>query len=243
MRLYPILILFLLTTFCFGQTKQNGLILPLSSASPEICCIYAPKNGITVYSRPNGDKAGKLTRKVKENTGDQAPYRIYLLPNSDKAAKKLNLSLFEQIDSEVWAIKYFERKDGFVRVLDKSDNYWISEKEIAANKFRVTEWQKFISANAGKVLGFYANDPGLNLRDAPSVNGKVLKKLKGDLFEITPTTQSKGLWVKVKVKKYKEHPCTSDLGKKEIVDYELEGWVKIVNDNGEPNVWYYARGC
>src|SRR5690606_40358846 len=70
-------------------------------------------------------------------------------------------------------------------------------------------------SNAGQVLGFYANDPGLNLRDSPSVNGKVLKKLKGDLFEITPTTQSKGLWVKVKVKKYKEHPCTSDLRSEE----------------------------
>ena len=54
---------------------------------------------------------------------------------------------------------------------------------------------------------------------------------------------NEGPWTKVKVKKYREHPCTTGLSQNEIVEYELEGWVKIVDDNGRPNVWYYPRGC
>jgi hypothetical protein len=50
-------------------------------------------------------------------------------------------------------------------------------------------------------------------------------------------------WVNINVKKYKEHPCVSELNENELIEEKFEGWVKIVTDNGLPNVWYYSRGC
>lgn len=94
--------------------------------------------------------------------------------------------------------------------------------------------------NKDDVLGWYANEPGLNLRTEPTINSDILVTLKGDLWEITPTNETKGLWCKVTVKEYREYPCS---GEDDLVIRTLTGWVKLLSDEQTPNVWNYGKGC
>ncbi|MCC9166490.1 hypothetical protein [Pontibacter harenae] len=235
----------LITNFCSAHTYQNGLIIPNFSKveEDEVCCVYLPKGGFTVYSSPGGQQTGKLMRMEENKNDDQAPYKLFFRHSTVKALKKVDLSNLEEVGYEVWAISYFERRDGYVRVIEKTNDFWLSEDEIKLKGFNLVEWQSFLNSKAGDVLGFYANELGLKLREAPNLNSKSLFTMKGDLFEINLLKLYKGTWAKVKVRKYKEHPCVSDLKQDEIIEFELDGWVKLVDDVGRPNVWYYSRGC
>jgi len=228
-----------------AQVYQSGLILPdLSQVEEsEVCCIYAPPEGFTAFDTPNGSAIGRLKRIGDSKQDDQALYKLFIQQASTKSLQQISYTSLEQIGYEVWAIPYFERKNGFVRILGRSSNIWISEEEIKSKNFWLSDWQSFLLSNGGDVLGYYANAPGLNLRSAPTTSSELLRTLRGDLFEIKPTGQVQGTWAKVKVKKYKEHPCVSDLEQDELIEYELEGWIKIVTDEGLPKVWFYARGC
>jgi hypothetical protein len=77
----------------------------------------------------------------------------------------------EEIGHEVWAISHLERRGGYVRVVDTRFDYWLSEKEIKLKGFKVENWQNFLPSHADDLLGYYANDPGLNLRIAPDPGG------------------------------------------------------------------------
>jgi hypothetical protein len=202
-----------------------------------------PKEGFTVFNSPNGNIIGFLTRMNESNTDDQAPDKIFFTDKSTDAVKQIELSKFKEIGYETWAIIYFERNNGFVRIVDSNINFWLSEKEIEEKSFKIENWKNFLISKTGRLLGYYANDPGLNLQVLPSKDSDIILTLKGDLIEITPTEQTEDNWVKVKVIKYKEHPCIGELSPEELIEEKFEGWIKLIDDNGLPNVWYYSRGC
>ena len=227
----------------FGQTFQNGLILPDKNEDEEICCIYSPKDGFKIYDGPNGKLIGILTRNVTQNTGDQSSYRIYFVDNQTNTEQLIELDNFQEIGYEVWALTYKQIKDDFVNLNIKNKNFWLKINDIQKDGFALTKWQTFLSNNVDNLLGYYANDPGLNLREQPNLNSRITRILKGDINQISPTKEHNGHWTKVKVIISKEHPCGADLTEKENIKEELEGWIKIVDDDGKPNVWYYSRGC
>ena len=239
-----LIIFFILTiNLTYGQGLQNGLILPEQNEDEEICCIYSPKNGFAVYDQPNGEEIGQLTRNVEQNVGDQSSYRIYFVDSKARTETQIGLQYFQEIGYEVWALTYTERKDGFVKIKYETQNFWLKESELQKVGFSLVEWQSFFTDNVDNLLGFYANDPGLNLREKPNTDARIIKKLKGDTVQISPTKEHKGLWTKVKVTISKEHPCGTDLTEEKNIIEELEGWIKTVDDNGLPNLWYYSRGC
>jgi hypothetical protein len=239
-----ILIFLTLTTLIsYCQVRQHGLIIPNDFSDDNICCIYSPSEGFTVFDKPNGNKIGVLTRNAQSNTGSEPEYKIYFVDNKTNTDTKIDLKNFKEIGYEVMSITFFERKDGFVRTVNESVDYWLNEKEISDKSFKVIDWQQFYIEMSGQLMGFYANDPGLDLKAEPTDNSVTKKTLQGDLYEITPTNESKGNWTQVKVKKYKEHPCGTDLDVKENIEFEIDGWIEVVNDIGQPKLWYYSRGC
>jgi hypothetical protein len=66
--------------------------------------------------------------------------------------------------------------------------------------------------------------------------------LKGDLLEIKLTQETKGLWCKVIVTKYSDHPCTSKGNFDEIKLETFTGWIELLSDDQTPNVSYY-KSC
>jgi len=223
--------------------RQSGLIVPSNYEAEDICCIYLPKDGLNVFDQPDGQKIGILTKNIESNTGTEAGYRVYFVDNNSKTETKIEIANFKEIGYESFSILYFERKDGFVRIINQSVDYWLNENEIKNKKFRVIDWQQFFMETSGQLLGFYANNPGIDLKSEPTKNSETKKLLEGELFEITPTNESSGNWTRVKVKKYKEHPCETELVERDNLEYEIEGWIEIISNDGKPNLWYYSRGC
>ncbi len=234
-----------LSSISFSQTHQNGLIIPKDfhlDSFDNYCCVFAPVEGFNIYDGPNGNKIGKVIQKQQANLAISELYSIFLVNGKNPIYKNFNKGLTE-VGYELYAMSFFKAKAGFVKIYTKKSSYWLKVSELEQQGFKVSNWQDFLVANNKKLLGYYANKPGLNLRSEPTRDAKVLKTLRGDLFEIHLKKEAQGNWNKVKVIKYQEHPCKGHLTKDENIEYILEGWIKTIDDSGTPNVWYYARGC
>lgn len=238
-----ILIMLCCAVTAFGQNRNQGLIIPPPdvSAYGELCCLYFPDATLDLYNAPGSEIVAKLSRKKDEN-GKPDPNSLLLQDINGQNAETLDYTYLDEINGEIAGIFYTERSNGFIRIFGNKGNYWLKITDIESTGFRVMGWQEHMSEVAGQVLGYYANEPGLNLRTSPSAGAAKILTLKGDLFEITPTKEHKGNWTRVKIKKYKQHPCEG-LSEEENLEYEKEGWVKIVDDSGSPNVFNYTRGC
>ena len=226
-----------------SQIRQNGLIIPKDFNDEFSCCVYVPKNGLTVYNKPNGNRIGKLSLKGKYSPKSDPDYNLFIIDDELKRDISVDLESLVEIGYEMLGLTFFERKNGFVRIINTSITYWIKEKDIEDTNFKILDWQQFYFDMKNQLLGFYANEKGLDLKTLPSQNSKTIKILKGDLFEITPTDETKGIWTKVKVKKHKKHPCVADFEEKENIEFEFEGWIEVIDDKGKPNLWFYSRGC
>ena len=184
-KLKRLLIIFLLMyNFCFAQQYQNGLILPdfEKVELSKVCCIYLPQEGFSVFNSPDSDYISYLTRMNESSIDNQDPYKIFFINKSTEGARQIELSNLKKIDYEIWAITYFERKNGFERIVDINVDYWLSENEI--------EEKNFLIANKDNLLGYYANNPGLKLQLSPSKDSDVIVIIKEDLYEILPTGQT-----------------------------------------------------
>lgn len=235
MKLLIAIYLFVFGDFLLAQSLQSGLIFPIS-VEEAYCCIYIPSKGFNVYGKPNGNLIGSISN-------DSDSFSFYFTNNKSKKKFELNLEDLYQVGYEIYSIPYFEKKDGFVRILSRKENYWLKEEELKSLSFEIVEWQRFLFENGNEVLGFYANEPGLNLREKPTTDSKIIMTLRTDNQQIIPTNEHKGLWTKVKVIITKEHVCMTDLSEEENFVEIVEGWVKILDDGGAPNVYFYARGC
>lgn len=227
--------LFILGNSLFSQSLQSGLIFP-TSVEDVYCCIYVAKDGFKVYDKPNGKLIGSITSK--DNS-----FSAFFIDNLTQNKSELSHEDLYQVGYEIYSIPFFERKNGFIGILNKKENYWLKESEVKSQSFEFVEWQRFLAENANEVLGFYANEPGLNLREKSTTDSKIIMPLKSDMQQIIPTNEHKGLWTKVKVIITKEHVCETSLSELENFVEIKEGWIKILDDGGMPNVHFYARGC
>lgn len=211
------LILGLVMSFaCHSQSLTKGIIIAKKGSMFNTCCVYVPKSGLTLYNQPNGNKIGTiLSDKIEP---------IYL----------------HEMTREMSALIYVVQKDGFVKI---KDNGWLSITELNKQGLAPVNWMQYLIDNSSNVLGYYANNPGLNLRKSPSKQSKVILTLKGDLLEIKLTHETKGLWCKVKVTAYSEHPCASKGNFADIKQKTMTGWIKLLSDDLTPNVSYYPKGC
>lgn len=220
---------------------RRGIIVPKIDSlkfSEKYCCVLSPEEGFSVYDNPRGKIIGKFKRIGNAKEDDQAPYKIYLVTGD----KKEKIENFREIGYEIFAINYTDTAEGFVKVLDTTKNYWLSVSEIEKHGFQALNWRDHMIQNED-TIGYYANEPGLRLRKEPNSESEIINSIRGDLFEIKLSKNVSGQWCKVKVTKYKEHPCKTNLEETENTESKNEGWIKIIDDNGEPNLWNYTRGC
>ncbi len=206
--------------------------MPNPDGSFESCCVYIPSSGIAAYDRPNGKQVAQLEQGTSDNNGEV--YKAFI--KNGQELSEFDYTNLHMVGYEVMAVVYVDKQSGFVKT---NNGYWLNIQELRSKGLILTNWMDYL-INKDDVLGWYANDPGLNLRAEPSVNSKVIATVIGDLWEITPTNEKKGLWCKVTVKEYREHPCS---GEEDLVIRTLTGWIKLLSDEQTPNVWNYGKGC
>lgn len=232
------LFLFALFSYCFSQSPKVGLILPPEQMGTTYkCCVAIPQSGFTLYEEARDNSIGGCILPGKqENSQEYYGYETY--PKS--GSEMLKFEDMHRLSYEVYCLEFWEERAGFVRI---NETYWVKKEEINKQGFSLSYWMDFLVKNSGNFLGYYANDSGLNLRKGVGTEFEKIVTMRGDEMEISLTGEVKGLWAKVKVKQYKEHPCNQmEEGEPQIIN-TYEGWAKILDDSGTPNIHYYAGGC
>ncbi|WMN12784.1 SH3 domain-containing protein [Marivirga salinae] len=227
---YLLIIIFLISNQQKSQDLVKGLIL--AGENFDVCCIYIPNSGLRIYDEPNGVSIGKLTLGSSDNNTEA--YQSYIQIGSQRS--DFDYSNLHMVGYEIMAIVYTDIIDDFVGI---KNGYWLSITELKSKGLVLTTWMEYL-INKDGVLGWYANEPGLNLRTEPNTGSEILATLKGTLWEITPINETRGLWCKVKVKEYREHPC---MGEGDLIVRTITGWIKLLSDEQTPNVWNYSKGC
>ena len=215
---------------CHAQTITSGVILPKNESTFNTCCVYVPSTGINLYDNPKG----KVIGKIEPNSITE---KVHLALNGQ--SKPLADQYLEVVKDDIKALKYVEQKSDFVKIYN---GYWISLSELNEKGLRIVNRMQYLIEKSPEVLGYYATGSGLNLRKSPSTQSEIIMILKGDLLEIKLTEETNGLWCKVIVTKYSDHPCTSKGNFDEIKLKSFTGWIKLLSDNHTPNVTYY-KGC
>jgi hypothetical protein len=232
MKQISLLMFSILSSNVMGQDITKGLIIPDPEGSFKSCCVYIPSSGLVTYNAPNGEPIAKLELGSPDNNGEV--YKAYI--RSGQGVTEFDYANLYMVGYEVMAIVYVDTHGEFAKT---SNGWWLSVEELKSKGLILKNWMDYL-VNTKDVLGWYANDPGLNLRAEPTTNGRILATMKGDLWEITPTNETKGPWCKVTVREYRKHPCS---GENNLVIQTLTGWVKLLSDEQTPNVWAYGKGC
>jgi hypothetical protein len=193
-----------------------------------------PLAEIILYNTPDGANAGIIIKKNSLNI-------IYKL-NDQPLAFRVNEKDIAEIEFAGFCLKYFEQQGNFVKVLVNSTikGYWISLAELQYLRYKSISWMDVFSF---KKKFFYSQvDVGVNLRSEPDQKSRKIMLLKGNHYAIMLTGEIDGLWAEVIVGHYSKPPCEqNDQGGKPTEEWN--GWIKVIDDAGYPNIWFYPRGC
>lgn len=245
MRVLLTCILSVIALPLFSQYR-TGLILPknflASDRRDSFCCVLFPDSNTSLYISPGGKRAGKLCRVGDPNEDEHHYEKLYQKSRGSKP-ELLGTELFQEVGYETFCYGYDDVLNGYVRIYTPKGNLWLSVYELHRMEYGIFSWKDFILQSSGKVLGFYPKQAGMNLFSQPSTKARIIKRMKGDEFVITPTGQCKGSWCRVTVKQYKKNPCIADKNDEPNLLATYEGWVQLVDGAGNPLVWFYTHGC
>jgi hypothetical protein len=231
-----IMMVFVLSQTLHSQALTKGLIIPKEGNSLDFGQVYIPWSGINIYNEPNGEIVGKIMRDSSSSTQNKSQKVFLVMQDHWMPLGNSNVKI---IGDEITALVYIDQHSDFVKM---ENGYWISVRELGVRGLSVVNWMQYLIGNSPNVIGYYARNPGLDLRENPSEKSALILSLKGDLLEIKLTEETKGFWCKVIVTKYSEHPCTSKGNFDEIKLKTFDGWIKLLSDDQTPNVSYY-KSC
>ena len=218
----------------------KGVIMPVNSWElySEYQQFYFPLEiDIPVYNGPGGAVIGTLYLPLSND--ENGEHEGYYTAAGTKNHIAVNRQDLRRITYEHNGLLFFEEKDGFVRVLHHSLNtqVWIRMKNLEIYDLKAITWMEFMKSNR---TSYSPHDRiGMNLRKSPEVKDNKIATMRGDLFSIQLTGTTQGLWAEVKVEQYDVHPCEGD--SKTLNSWT--GWIKLLDDSGYPNIWYYPSGC
>ncbi|MEZ4773195.1 MAG: hypothetical protein R3D00_08430 [Bacteroidia bacterium] len=190
-----------------------------------------------IYESPNGPVIGTIQSPGGENYQFARP--VFIL--AGKTQKQfIDERDSREINYDASGLIFFEEKDGFLRILSHTlqKPAWIKIANLRACHLKPVRWMDHI-LQIGSSL-FHPHDTiALNLRKSPSPSGEKITSMKGDTYLIAFTGNRQGLWAEVEVTLYDIHPCEGDAK----IQNTWKGWVKLMDDAGFPNIWYYTGGC
>lgn len=203
-------------------------------------------SNITVYKNKKGQKFGKLSKV-------NSYFRFW--DNNDKR-QRLKYGDIEYIGH--YSMSFLKIRgisnDDYVQVFWNSfdEGMYVKKSELTAQKAKFFTYRKLLYSKNIPIdveefrnwasLGVNLNNNCLNLRKGPSTNDGIIRCISGNhesrkQFSHLSIIETKEDWAKVEVVKYvltdaAESECDYSEHSKEI------GWIKAVDDNGFPNVWY-----
>lgn len=219
----------------FNPSWGIGILAPIPEKSSSHHLL--PKEQLNLYDSPNGEIKYILWPETVEG---------FLYGSKEKVvAGKVNRADRIETDYEATSLMYFQRSGDFVQVLYHSHpgGFWLSTIELKNINFQAMDWLTFLLQN--KIYYYPWVQDGIHLREQPTRKSKSIRIMKGDTYEIHLTGNTTGLWAEVQVIKYLVHPCSqADYGPSFVnKTIKYNGWIKILDDKGYPNIWFFTRGC
>jgi hypothetical protein len=166
---------------------------------------------------------------------------MHLQRDKTVAAVVQNNKDYINISHEVQALVVHKKTDNYVSVFPRSlyQDAWIKRKDLNHFGFVYLSWMEYFLKFPDK--GYYARgNTALNIRKQADAKAEKVATLRGDTIQIRPTGKRKGLWLEVAVVEYGASPCE---GGYENIVKQYRGWIKAVDDQGFPNIWYQTHGC
>ena len=248
MRKVCVACLFCILSFVAFAQYRTGLILPKnfleSNRRDSFCCVLFPDSQIFLYEKQGGKKMGKICRLGDPNDNENFYDSLYFKLKIKRSKPKLiGKELLREVGFDTYCYGYDDVRDGYVRIFTTYSNFWVSLYELHKMDYTIASWKDFILSTTGKLPGFYPKQTGMNLFVKPDAGSRVITKMKGEEYEITPTGLCKGSWCKVKVKHYKKNPCIADKNDEPNLIKTYEGWIILIDAVGNPLVWFYTHGC
>ena len=205
---------------------------PNPSALPGLAIF--PDSQVPLYDQPGGKQIATVSR-----TTDQ--WRLLIQETETQTTREANSDDLREVGYESGALIVFEEKDGHIKVLPHSTDQgaWMKIQDLAQHGFGFLSWIDFLNGKSDGGL-FPRESMAINLREDSGATHAKIATLRGELIDITPTGQKKGLWLEVDVVRYDVHFCADGQGH---IAERWKGWLKAVDDQGYPNLWYHTRGC
>jgi len=218
-----------LISFCQDESWGVGIINGIYESNGD----YVEKCSVHILNAPGGHPVGYLSYEKVDHYSER-----FVWESSAGESLSISQDNLRETSYEKSSLLVFAEQDGFVRIIgaDEKEQYWVSIDELEEGGLIYQSWLTFMTTNDRSFLTFKYK---MNCRSAPSVDAKKLLTVSGHNFEIAPTGEVEGLWAKVDVKEYNSDYCE---GAHQLV-YTYHGWMKILDDAGYPNVWFFTRGC
>ena len=198
--------------------------------------INFPAGDNYVFDKPNGQNIGFINKSTE--------YKNYIfnairLEIGDSIGQIMDRADFKEINYEGGCFKYYEEKDGFVRILKYTYDFevWISIDSLKTKEYFPLSWPEFMLLKK-EFLITSINEP-IQLKSNPDSVSQTIIKLDSNRFLITITGEQKGNWFKVIVKEYSKHYMEVKSESPKL----HEGWIEALDKKGHPSIWYYTRGC
>jgi len=203
-----------------------------------------PRDTVAMY-----DSSGKKVGFLYEDPAGKSDPNLYWWLRGRLFADSNSFAVqgedVREVTYEGTCLKYYERKQQYVRVLAytfKNQPLWLNIEELQHQGYEIEDWKSFISRSPQDREWFRMQDEpsSLLLRDVPSTKGRVLFAMKGFNHIILSLGEWKGSWLRVHVLQYSVADCAPDPSN---LIKEYRGWIRALDPKGFPRIWFPTRGC
>lgn len=230
--------------------SKAGLIIPdfeKLNDLPREQFAYVPQGGLPLRNMQQQPVA-MLSKFCPVGKYTDGHMRMFILPDQNpNNCVDVPLEQLHHWSDDAYVIPFYENAQGMVRLFNASSfgSTWVRISDITERNFLLLGWKDYFISRRSSPL--FARGSGLNLRVSPYADANRITTIKGDTMQIYLTGYDEGFcegpWCKVKVKVYKENPCTTQLSEEDNFTREYEGWIKLIDDSGWPNVFMNTKGC
>jgi hypothetical protein len=190
--------------------------------------IHIPREiRIPVYTGNNESKGYLFFPKC--NYGEKECWENYLYIDNKKYP--IADDDFTSVDYDAYCLKYYSKDKKFLRVLDNSvkNGVLIAIEDLNNFGYTSVDWLAFFKSHNKQYYPLL----NLNLRIEPSENSRIIIKMIKNEYNLILTGLYQGHWAKVKVQK-KINNKTPDM-------FQYNGWCKIIDDMGYPNIYFSPK--
>jgi len=184
---------------------------------------------IKFYKKPKGHVVGKL-QMIRSPAQLLSEYNFLELDEEMQNIGKDYMADLLETGYEYSQLKYYgDNQDGYLQCFTNSidGGLWVKSNELEQCGYKPKDWFTILTNSQGCYFP-------LKRTLVYDSTGQIVDTLSSDrVFQLT--NESKKRYIKTEI--YKPDGCG---GCDELVG---TGWIKFINENGHPTIWYHTRGC